>query len=259
VAPAGQRDGPIDEPREPAVVGSTPGVAAAAANNAAWCDSVARTHGIAGVFSADAWTAPNRTPARYPDAVTLRPDVDPVGLLTRIDHGPGASVKDSFATLDLGPFGFRVLFDATWIARAPGGELTGDTATFAALHRDRFADWERAWRGGDGPSGVLRPALLDVPAVTMVAAVDADDRIVSGAALFVDAGVVGISNVFAPEDRVDDAWRGVVAWCALRHPGATLVGYESGADLAVAWRNGFEPLAPLRVWWRDEPAPGRGT
>ena len=228
----------------------TVGVGDAVANNAAWCDAVARTHGVAGVLAADAWTAPARTPPLYPDAITLRPDVDARSLLTRIDTGPGASVKDSFATLDLAPLGFTVLFDATWITLAPGaGSLRGDTLEFTTVDRAAFAAWEQAWRRGDGPEDVLRASLLDDPAVTLLRS--ETTTAASGAALYATGDVIGLSNVFAPEDPVDVAWRGIVAWTAMHRPGATIVGYESGADLAAAWRIGFDPVAALRVWARN--------
>ena len=60
-----------------------------------------------------------------------------------------------------------------------------------------------------------------------------------------------MTNVFAPDDTLDAAWQGIVAWALTHHPEASLVGYETGADLAAAWRIGFEPIAPLRVWTRD--------
>lgn len=224
----------------------TAGIDGAVANNATWCDAVCRTHGITGSFAADAWTAPVRTPPLYPDAVVLHPDADARSVLDRIDAGPGASVKDSFATLDLTPYGFEVLLDATWITLAPGaGSLLGDTLELAAVHRDEFAAWEHAWRGDDGPADVLRAELLENPAVTLL--VDPTST-AAGAALYATDGVVGVSNVFAGDGAVDAAWRGIVAWTAMHRPGAALVGYESGADLAAAWPLGFDPVAPLRVW-----------
>ncbi len=237
---------------EPARVPSPPGIADAAENNAAWCDAVARTHGIVGAFAPDAWTAPERTPPLHPDAVTLGPDVDPRSLLARIDTSPGASVKDSFATLDLAPHGFTVLFDATWISLTAGfGSLHGDTATLARVDASMFPAWEATWRG-DGPADVLRSELVDVAGVTALATTGADGAIVGGATLFATTDeLVGISNVFAPAVARDAMWRGIVAWAAMHRPGATLVGYERGADLAAAWRIGFEPVAPLRVWARD--------
>jgi hypothetical protein len=225
-------------------------VADAAANNAAWCDAVARTHDVTGAFGADAWTAPIRTPPLYPDAVTLRPDAAARTLLARIDTGPGVSVKDSFATLDLAPHGFRVLFDATWITLAPGaGSLRGETLAFAAVDPDEFPTWVRAWRGDDGPDDVLRPELLDDPAITFLLS-DTTGR-AAGAALYATKDVIGLTNVFAPDDALDAAWQGIVAWALTHHPENSLVGYETGADLAAAWRIGFEPIAPLRVWTRD--------
>jgi hypothetical protein len=228
------------------------GVAEAAANNAAWCDAVARTHGIGGTLDVDAWTAPVRTPALFPDAVTLRREVDAATMLGRIDAGPGASVKDSFAALDLTAPGFSVLFDATWLARPPrAGSLLGEALRFGVVSPSGFPAWEAAWRG-DGPRDVLRPGLLDAAAVTALASVAADGSIVGGAVLFASTNaVVGVSNVFAPADSLGAAWRGVVAWAELHAPGATLVGYETGADLAAARRVGFAPLGPLRVWLRD--------
>jgi hypothetical protein len=74
---------------------------------------------------------------------------------------------------------------------------------------------------------------------------------VGGAVLSATATCVGVSNAFAPTESLDPLWRGIVAWSELHTPGAALVGYESGAELAAAWRIGFEPVAPLRVWTRD--------
>lgn len=88
-------------------------VRAAARNNAEWCAAMCRTHGVAGAFEGDAWATAERAPLHYPDAVTLEPGSDPDALVARVDTGsPGASVKDSFADLDLRGAGFRVLFEA---------------------------------------------------------------------------------------------------------------------------------------------------
>ena len=146
-----------------------------------------------------------------------------------------------------------MLFDATWIARTPGaGALIGETAAFTVVDRSTFTTWETAWRGDDGPRDVLRPDLLDVPGVTVLAATEPGGTIATGAVLFANTNaVVGVANVFAPSGSLDAMWRGIVAWTALHVPDATVVGYESGADLAAAWRIGFEPVAPLRVWSRD--------
>src|SRR4051812_15652056 len=87
----------------------------AALNNARWCDAVCRSHGLPTRIDDNAWTCGGRSPMYYPDAVTLRADSRVRDVLTRIDRSPGCSLKDSYASTDLAPLGFDVLFTATWI------------------------------------------------------------------------------------------------------------------------------------------------
>src|SRR5215211_524581 len=94
-------------------------IEAAARNNAAWCDAVCRTHGLAGTFTDGAWSVPRRSPPLYPDAVTISMSTPAVSILERVDASPGCSIKDSFMCLDLASDGFETLFDATWILRPP--------------------------------------------------------------------------------------------------------------------------------------------
>jgi hypothetical protein len=85
--------------------------AAAALANAKWCSAQG---GVRGRFTDTFWYAPRRTNEFYPDAVTLHPHAHVDDMLARIDVSPGASIKDSFATLNLTPHGLEVLFDAKW-------------------------------------------------------------------------------------------------------------------------------------------------
>ena len=84
----------------------------AVANNADWCGLVCRAHGIATRIETGFWVAAERSPELYLDAVTLSPGVEVGEVLEAVDDGPGCSVKDSFADLDLGPYGFEELFEA---------------------------------------------------------------------------------------------------------------------------------------------------
>jgi hypothetical protein len=228
----------------------------AARNNAEWCAAMSRAHGLAGEFTAQAWASPSRTPPYYPDAVTLVPGADPDALTARIDTtAPGASVKDSFADLDLGAAGFRVLFEARWIHRpatAPAEPVAGpvwhvvrDPATLRA--------WALAWDDGDGHADVFRPGLLDDPAVHVLAGVSPDGRVTAGAVAGRSEQVVGVSNVFAEEGGPDAAWPFVLEALHRLHPGLPVVGYEHGDDLTAALRHGFEPVGPLRVWLHAGP------
>ncbi|WP_335934684.1 hypothetical protein [Streptomyces sp. PTD5-9] len=225
-------------------------VRAAARNNAEWCAAMSRSHGVAGEFGAQAWAAPSRTPLYYPDAVTLVPDADPDALAARIDTAaPGASVKDSFADLDLTEAGFQVLFEARWIHRpasapAPVPELSwtvaGDSDTLRA--------WALAWDDGDGDADLFRPELLDEPAVFVLSGHSADGRVVAGAVASRGDDVVGISNVFALDGGPDAAWPVVLDAVTRLFPTLPVVGYERGDALASAVRHGFEPVGRLRVW-----------
>jgi len=226
--------------------------AIAAANNAEWCDAVCRTHGINAERDGHAWSSPTRTPPLYPDAVTLVADASASELLARIDASPGCSVKDSFASLDLTGYGFRVLFEAQWIVRSPSEMRAASARTRWTIVRDveTFRAWEDAWRGPDGPAGVLRADLLRMKTVTLLAE-QMNDRIVGGAVLNHGTKAVGISNFFSEDSTISGSWQGCLALANAVSPGATLVGYESGDALDVARRHAFKVVGPLRVWLRD--------
>ena len=226
--------------------------AIAAANNAEWCDAVCRTHGIETEGDGRAWTSRTRTPPLYPDAVTLVADPSASELLARIDASLGCSIKDSFASLDLTGHGFRVLFDAQWIIRGPSdpGAVPASPRWRVVRDVEGFTAWEDAWRGPDGPLGVLRADLLRTKAVTLLAA-QVDDRIVGGVVLSRSPTVVGISNFFTEERITSESWQGCLALVSALFPGVTLVGYESRDALDAARAHGFEAVGPLQVWLRD--------
>ncbi|MGW7636983.1 hypothetical protein [Streptomyces decoyicus] len=225
-------------------------VQAAARNNAEWCATMSRSHGLAGEFGAQSWAVPARTPPYYPDAVTLVPGADPAALTARIDTtAPGASVKDSFADLDLTAEGFQVLFEAQWIHRpASAPALASDLAWEVASTPDTLNTWALAWADGDGNTDLFRTELLDDPATFVLAGHSPDGRVVAGAVASRSTQVVGISNVFALDSALDAAWPVVLDAVHRLFPTLPVVGYEHGADLAVAIRHGFEPIGPLRIW-----------
>ncbi|QNN51173.1 hypothetical protein H9L09_10950 [Nocardioides mesophilus] len=234
-------------------------VRAAARNNAEWCATMSRSHGLAGEFGAQAWAAPARTPLYYPDAVTLVPSADRAELLARIDTAAaGASVKDSFADLDLVTAGFRVLFEAQWIHRPARAPTTSSDLDWTVVGTpDTLRVWALAWDNGDGNADLFRPALLDDPATFVLAGQSVDGRLVAGAVASRSDQVVGITNLFALDGGRDAAWPVVLHAANELFPTLPVVGYEQGEDLAVAVRHGFEPVGPLRIWLRKEGQPSR--
>ncbi|MFG2722456.1 hypothetical protein ACGFW5_29810 [Streptomyces sp. NPDC048416] len=220
----------------------------AARNNAAWCAALCRAHGISGEWGPHAWTSPRRTPLLYPDAVTLTPQASARDVLGRIDlAAPGASVKDSFAALDLTGDGFDVLFDARWIHR-PAPEAVTESWQLVRGAAELTA-WERAWSRG-GSEGLFPPGLLAAPGHTFLVDRDDEGRVRAGAVASRSGEVVGISNLHAPDGDLDAAWAGCLTTVARAWPGRAVVGYESGDDLAAALRAGFTAVGPLRVWLR---------
>jgi hypothetical protein len=227
-------------------------VRVAAANNAAWCDLVCRSHGIVPDLAEDAWTSPRRTPPLYPDAVVLDPRASADELLRRVDDTPGCSVKDSYASIDLAPHGFEVLFDAQWIVHEPDPSGPAPPPEWSVVKdATTFAAWERSWRGDDGPADVLRPSLLLERQVTVLARW-LDGQVTAGAVLSEGAGVVGITSFFAPEEESESCWAGCLAAARHRYAQSPIVGYEMGHRLSLAERHGAQTIGPLRVWMRPQ-------
>jgi hypothetical protein len=222
--------------------------AIAAQNNAELCDAVCRAHGLFGAFDAGVWACRSRTPTFYPDAVTLEPAATEDLVLARIDNAAGASIKDSFAVLDLSSLGYDVLFDATWYAgRVTTTEQHDGWSVVNAP--DAFDRWVNGWRGADGPADVWNPGVLAEHALVFVA-LERQDELVAGALLNRGDRVVGISNVFAAGCRREQAWSGAVALASQLFADADIVGYGDETELALATAAGLTSIGPLRVWIR---------
>ena len=213
---------------------SAPSCEQAALNNALWCASVVRAQGGGSHFGPTLWWSVEAPPRYYPRAVTLARALD-AGARQRLDRlAPGDAVKDSFACLPLE--GFALLFEASWYWRAP---RPAAAAAEAVVHPGELADGLAAWGGGaDG----LASALLEEPGVTLLADFGATG-VDAGCALYVGAGVVGVSNLFgaaAAQARLLDG--------AAAHAGPLpLVAYEQADAAGPLQAAGFRALGPLRV------------
>jgi hypothetical protein len=231
--------------------------AAAARNNAAWCDALARLHGAAGEFAAAAWINRRPAPRLYPNLVTLdgphaaRAHRAALNRLIQAPPAPGWAAKDSFAALDLGRLGFDLLFEAHWIHRPAGavGETLGTLGAGRVTSAALLAAWEQAWGTGeaDANARLFPPALLKEPDHAVIAA-RRDGAIIGGCIASRSEDVLGISNLFAPAAD-DGAVRGACLDAAARlAPTVPLVGYEHGDSLARMTELGFRAIGTLRVW-----------
>jgi hypothetical protein len=227
-------------------MGSAEPLTLAVRENAAWCDLVCRLHRFTPEGDGRLWWSARRTPDLVPDAVTLVPDLSVLDVLGRINDSPGASVKDSFATLDLADQEWTVLFDATWIARPPGTVADDEVASTFTIVREKFpfAAWCRAW---GGPAGALPTGVRRAPGVTVLGR-EGNTGFADGAIVHrTDIGgtaVAGVWNAFG-------TWADITAAVSHRQPEAWIVGYERDAGLDAALAAGFTAIGPLRVWNRS--------
>jgi hypothetical protein len=199
-------------------------------NNASWCAAVCATHSIAvrsddGILMTD-----SPAPRLYPDAMTVRPGAGALAIASALADRPFASVKDSYADVDLTPFGFRVLFEAEWFVFEPGlGSGRRLTTTDPNFNAD-FARWVDGWLEVNGPPCPLLASLAQDPRTALILAPDD-----GGAIGHAKAGVVGVTN----------AWgRDVTGVLAARWSGIPLVAYQPAPPSDSA------TLKPLRVWVR---------
>lgn len=124
-------------------------------NNAVWCDTVCRAHGIPGEFQTHIWLNRNLVPPYYPNAVTLSEKSGSAEQMIAIqnlisdENSTGLAVKDSFDQLDLTPFGFHSLFEAVWLWRAPlmpKPTAIPDEIRFTVVQEtEELVQWETAW------------------------------------------------------------------------------------------------------------------
>ncbi len=196
------------------------------------------------------WTSACRTPPLYPDAVTLSSHASAGEILARIDREKsGASIKDSFACLNLADAGFDVLFEAQWIYRPSDRPPPASATQLWTLVNGAYelAAWATAWDRNQLAGSVFRPDLLVDSSVSVIGKWEAG-RVVAGAVVYRSESVAGVSNLFHSDNAAEDAWAECLSTIARLWPGRSIVGYERDEDLAAAVRNGCSAIGGLRVW-----------
>jgi hypothetical protein len=224
-------------------------LSAAVQNNARWCDLVCRSLGIPTAETASLWSALRRTPALYPDVITLSPGATDDDVVQAASPGRGCSVKDSFARLDLEKRGFEVLFEARWIYRPPMAQVATRPGTWTVIESEaELTDWSDA--AGDFvavPGDVLRDRTVRVLAATE------PNGITGGAIANRTGSAVGVSNVFGNEVADPATWSAIGASIGSTFPSLPVVGYEHGDSLRAALESGFVEIGALRVWLHTSP------
>jgi hypothetical protein len=235
-----------------------PRAAIAALNNAAWCDAVCRAHGGATSCDASAWMNAVPGPRFFPNLITLRAGAAPAVDLLDGKLGRQWSVKDSFADLDLRAHGFMPLFDAAWMWRgASPREIAPphvDTLSWTTVGSPAgLVDWERAWEPPMGDVASARGDVRQFPAALLAHGriVFVAGRIVAGGVLNADAGVVGVSTIFAQPADLRACWARLVDEAQARFPGLPQCTYDRAQPPDQPLAQGFECAGPLRIWVRQ--------
>jgi hypothetical protein len=228
---------------------------AAARNNAKWCAAVWQSHGLPVEQECGFWICARETPQYYPNLITVDLGADPslqetfIADFLRSHPSLPASVKDSFAALDLHTVGMTPLFDARWLVRPAGMKTTIDSALQWHRIDDRqLAAWEAAWRA-DGPGGarIFRPPLLADPSTIVLGGFDGQGAIKAGGIAYDAAGALGITNVFGSR-------RQFIQTLGSMRPESAMLCYAAGDQIQRALQDGFQALGPLRVWVRKSDA-----
>ena len=222
--------------------------AIAALNNAAWSDAVCRVHGGVTTLGDAVWVNAVPSPRFYANVITLRGGAraEVEAAVGRLDGRlrAGWGIKDSFAELELHALGFAMLFEAVWMwrgaaARDAGGRRDDGLSWTAASADGDLSDWERAWEAYLGDATTARaarrqfpPALLACEELVFVTG-RRDGRVVAGGVLNAHAGVVGVSNVFAPPTDLAACWGRLVEEAAARFPGLPQCTYDRAPDTGL--------------------------
>jgi hypothetical protein len=197
----------------------------------------------------------------YPNMITLSPTAtidhyqDALTTLLTARKGQAISVKDSFAVLDLTPYGFRQLFTAQWIVR-PASTIIPQQETSTIQWKNIRSEqellrWEEAWSQTTlSRNLIFQPALLHDANVCFVAAYK-EDQIIAGAIGNLTTGVVGISNVFTPDTEAEYYWSGLLNLITASYPALPIVGYEQDENLTHAFNVGFITPGPLSIWLHE--------
>lgn len=211
-----------------------------------WYADLFALHGVPWHVDQGLWVAGGAPPPLHSHAVVAERGVQVDGVLRALEPWEVCGFKDSFASLDASSTGMRVLFEATWVHRAPPGN--GMAPMPEGWIRVRTPTELARWTDGHDTADILLPGLLDRGQFAVLART-LHRRIVAGAVARLCTGVAYVSNVHAdPGHEVDWDELAHAVWSL--YPGRALVGYEHGPELARARSAGFDAVGDLRVWAR---------
>lgn len=205
------------------------------------------------------WYCLDETPPFYSNLVTISENWQPDKIFRKIDlkfeveKWDEWSIKDSFSRLDLTGYGFKKLFDACWIyleaanfCPVPVNDK-GNLRFEVIKGENALTEWRLGW-DTDEELGkkIFDQKLLKSSRVYFIAGYS-ENRIVCGCFINRTENVFGISNFFAPENKVE-CWSETINFVFDSIERLDIVGYER-EELAVKLQTlGFETVGDLAVW-----------
>lgn len=203
------------------------------------------------------WYCLEKTPPLYSNLVTISKEWAPDDIFRSIDlnyeneRWDKWSIKDSFAALDLGEYGFTKLFDARWMYLeaaefTPNGKST-ELCFEVVKTEDALSAWRKAW-DADEEIGwkIFAPELLNDTRVHFIAGYKGNE-IAAGCFVNKTSDVLGVSNFFAPDKNIN-YWAGLIGFIFDRVEHLDIVGYERKETVDRLRSLGFEPAGNLAVW-----------
>ena len=237
----------------------------AARNNAIWCDSVCRAHGVPGEFLPTVWLNRSLPPLYHSNLIVIshsgirEKTLDYIQELIDLPLPGKWSVKDSFSNLELGALGFDLLFAASWIWHDPAPLRPGRSSSGIRWSRivspEELAHWETAWAWDPhnldafGKPAQFPAALLEDRQIVFFTGA-LGQEIIAGGIANRTGELVGLSNVFVNAGDITAAWSGLVNCVQEAFPVLPIVGFEREYELETARACGFKPIGNLRVWTR---------
>lgn len=210
-----------------------------------WYDDVFALHGVPVQVEDGLWAAVGPTIPWHSSAKTLEPGVGTERVVDAVSTYEHCTVADSFGDLALDVHGFELLFEATWLHRAPAPAASDrlPEGWSVVADPDLLAEWSVA----HDYAGVLPPAVLGHPRFRILAC-HRGGALVGGAVTHDATGAVGFSNAWGDGEVATSG--DVLAAVTALHPGRALIDYAQGAELRAMVATGFTPLGPQRVWAR---------
>jgi len=221
-----------------------------AKNNADLYEAMFRSHGLAYERWPFAFVGRDRPPPYYSNLTVLSHDshddvmAQLADLASRFEGAVG--VKDSFCRLRLEGNGFRTLFEASWIWRAP--ENHHFPGTWRVVDSpDDLISWEESWKKNGSPTQhrMFPGPMLDLPDMFFLGSKNGD-TFEAGCIANTSEACIGISNVFSTSPSAEAFAEAAAAVSAI-DPRLPVVGYEAGRELDYARRAGFETVGDLRI------------